>query len=125
MLIPRSEGGYTAGPLDIQCILHNLEAGTFHAAFFEERPPPGPVLPVAETALVRLWSKMHHVTGSPTLEGAQAHLDDLAAKIQVRPENIARTQAYPWDGTPAIVWCVENWRLEPGRTFADVSTEPG
>ena len=93
------------GPLDILCIL-KLPAGTFHAAFFEEYPLPGPLMPAA--SLVRLKSKMHHTAGASTLEGAQEHLDDLKQKISVPAGNVLRDAAIEVDD-PVNVWLVPNW----------------
>lgn len=111
MLISNGDGTFTAAALDVLMILHHVEAGTYHAAFFEEAPPPGPVQDVADVYVVRLRSKMHHTTGSPTLEGAQQHLDELAAKICVPDENRWRDKPpYPWNGKQGITIIVDNWR---------------
>jgi len=105
------DGTFTTGHLDVLLILHHVEAGTYHAAFFEEAPPPGPVQDVGDVAIVRLRSKLHHTTGASTLEGAKAHLDEVAVKICVPPENLWREKPpYPWDGQLGITVIVDNWR---------------
>lgn len=115
MLIRHDDGTFTAGPLDVLCILHYVEAGTYHAAFFEERPPPGPPEPdFRKLKIVRLRSKMHHTTGAPDLDGANTHLDELATKIKVPDENLWR-DPIEWDGTQGIVLVRDNWRREPER----------
>lgn len=63
-------------------ILHDPKTGAYHAALFQEAPFPGP----AETRyrhprVMRLRSRMHHTVGAMSLEGAQAHADELASKI--------------------------------------------
>lgn len=110
MLIENGDGTGTAGPLDILLILHNVEAGTFHAAFFEESPPPGPIQDVADAETVRFKSKMHHTRGAPDLAGAQAHLDELGRTVHVPEGNVARDRAVPWDGQIGFVWVIPNWR---------------
>lgn len=111
MLISNGDGTFTAAALDVLMILHHVEAGTYHAAFFEEAPPPGPVQEVADVRIVRLRSKMHHTTGATTLEGAQQHLDELAAKICVPAENCWRDKPpYPWNGQQGVTLIVDNWR---------------
>jgi hypothetical protein len=111
MLISNGDGTFTAAALDVLLILHHVEAGTYHAAFFEEARPPGPVQDVADVRVVRLRSKMHHTTGASTLEGAQKHLDELAAKIDVPDENRWRDKPpYPWNGDQGITLLVDNWR---------------
>lgn len=121
MLINNGDGTFTAGPLDVLCILHNVKKGRFHAAFFEESPFPGPVPDVDDVKVVRLKSKAHHTEGAETLEGALEHLDDLAAQIQVPPENIWR-KPRKWDGQIGIVWITDNWRVsgEP-PVFAEIA----
>lgn len=108
MLINNGDGTHTGGPLDILCILHDVERDRFHAAFAEEMPMPGSVPAVGDMPLVRLKSKMHHTAGAPALEEALVHLDDLAGKIHVPPENVWRDPR-PWDGEP-FVTIVANWR---------------
>lgn len=108
MLIAKENGrGYTAGPLDILCIL-KLPAGTFHCAFFEESPLPGPVLNVSETTIVRLKSKMHHTQGAETFEEAQAHLKDLSQYIEVPEANIIEDVAVEVEDA-VNVWILDNW----------------
>jgi hypothetical protein len=109
MLIPKGDGTYMCGPLDVACILHDVAKDRYHAAFFYEKPFPGEVPSVEETCLVRLKSKMHHTEGAPTLEEAQIHLDELLETLTIDEENIWR-DAQPWDGGVGIVWVVENWK---------------
>lgn len=114
MLISNGDGTYRAGALDVLMILHHVVAGTYHAAIFEEAPPPGPVQDLGSVRVVRLRSRMHHTTGAPSLEGALAHLDELTAKIQVPPENVWRDKPpYPWNGRQGITLVVDNWRQCP------------
>lgn len=114
MLIRHDDGTFTGGPLDVHLILHNVEAGTYHVAFFEERMMPGPVIPSEEVTVVRLQCKMHHTTGAPTLEGAQVQFDEFAQKIVLRPENLWRSEPYPWDGQLGIMMIVPNWLRKAG-----------
>jgi hypothetical protein len=104
-------GTYTAAALDVLMILHYVVSGTYHVAFFEEAPPPGPVQDVATVRAVRLRCKMYHTTGASSLEGAWAHLDELAAQIRVPSENVWRNKPpYPWNGRQSITLVVNNWR---------------
>lgn len=110
MLIEKEEKGkFIGGPLDVLCILHDITTGRYHAAFFEESPFPGPVKDVRKTDIVRLKSKMHHTTGSDSLEGALMHLKELSENIEVPEKNIWK-EPQEWDGTIGIVWVKENWR---------------
>lgn len=111
MLIAMNDGTYTGGPLDALMVLRNVETGRFHAAFFEEMPFPGPVIPVDRIEAVRLRSKMHHTEGAETFEQALVHLDDLAKKIILPESNIFRDAPRDWDGAPCIR-VVLNWRHE-------------
>jgi len=110
MLIDNGNGTFIGGPLDVLCVLHNVKANTYHVAFFEEKPMPGPVPDWKEVTAVRLKSRLHHTTGSPTLKEAMEHLDDLASKIEVPPENVWR-DVRPWDGEIGVVWITNNWRV--------------
>lgn len=109
MMINNGNGTFTAGRLDVLCILHNVNTGRYHAAFFEEHPLPGEVKSIEETDIVRLKSKMHHTTGSDTLEGALEHLEELSEQIIVPEENIKK-DPIDWDGEIGIVFVWENWR---------------
>lgn len=80
MLIENDDKTYTAGPLDVLCILHLEEAATYHPAFLEESPPPGPIQSPEEMKVVRLRSKIHHTTGFKTLEEAQRNLNEELSK---------------------------------------------
>lgn len=116
MLINNGDGTHTGGPLDVWCILHNATQGadTYHPAFFEEKPMPGPRPSVQDTKVVRLKSKMHHTEGFPTLEKALVQLDELAAKFRVPNENVWR-EPVEWDGHEGLVWLRENWRKNETR----------
>jgi hypothetical protein len=115
MLVKNGDGTFTGGHLDVWCILHDENTGRYHAAFFEEKPMPGPQPELKDIKIVRLKSKMHHTEGAEDLDGANKHLDEFAAKIKVPDENIQR-DPIPWDGIIGIVRVVENWRLEPEST---------
>ena len=110
MLFRNDDGTYTGGPLDVLCILHDVVRGTYHPAFFEEAPFPGPHQDVQNMKIVRLKSRMHHTTGSSDLPGALVQLDEMITKIEVPSENIWR-EPRPWDGSQGIVWVEPNWRL--------------
>ena len=115
MMIANGDGTYIGGPLDVLMILHHMSANTFHAAFFEEAPMPGPVEDVKDVRTVRLRSKMHHTIGASTLDEARAHLAEIAQKIQVADSNIWRDHSpYPWNGELGIVVFVENWLTPDG-----------
>lgn len=116
MLMPNGDGTFMAGPFDVLCILHNRETLRFHPAFFEEHPFPGPRPEITETKIVRLFSKMHHTEGSPTLEGALIQMGELAQKISVPPTNIW-LKPKPWDGDLGVVWVVDNWLRDPVQAF--------
>ena len=108
MLIENGDGTFIGGPFDVLTILHDRRANRFHAAFFEEKPMPGPI--EKNPTVIRLKSKMHHTGGSPDLEGARKHLDELAEKIKVPEENIWR-DPHDWDAQKmAAVWAVPNWK---------------
>ena len=109
MMINNGNGTFTAGGLDVLCILHDVNTDRYHAAFFEEHPLPGEVKSIEETDIVRLKSKMHHTTGSTTLEGALEHLKELSEQIIVPEENIKKNPI-DWDGEIGIVFVWNNWR---------------
>jgi len=109
VLIQNDDGTYTGGPLDVLCLLHNVEARTYHAAFFEESPFPGPIPNVDVTKVVRLKCNMHNTEGSPNLKIAMGHLHELSAKIEVPPENIWMEPRL-WNGSVGLVWVEPNWR---------------
>lgn len=115
MLIPAGDGTFTGGLLDVLVVLHDVGADTYHAAFYEERPMPGPIGSVDQEPYVRLRSKMHHTQGSTTFEGALVHLDEVARRIVLDDANVYRAAAVPWDGEPNMM-IVENWR-RAGRAF--------
>lgn len=109
MMIDKGNGTYAAGLLDVLCILRNVNTGKYHAAFFEEIPVPGKVEPMNETEIVRLRSKMHHTTGSETLDGALDHLKELREKIIVPDENVKK-EPIDWNGEIGTTFVWENWR---------------
>lgn len=109
MMIDKGNGTYEAGPLDVLCILHDVNTGKYHAAFFEESPFPGKVESMEEMEVVRLKSKMHHTAGSETLDGALAHLKELSEKIIVPDENVKK-EPIDWNGEIGITFVWENWR---------------
>jgi hypothetical protein len=116
MLLNNGNGTFTGGPLDAIMILHNIDRGTYHAAFFEEHPLPGPVLDVEKTKLVRLQSRFHHTEGSLTFEGAVQHVKELAEKITLPKENIFKDKPREWDGKIGITYLVDNWRASDTTT---------
>lgn len=109
MLIDNGNNTFTAGGLDMLCILHDVNTDKYHAAFFEESSLPGKIKSIEETDFVRLKSKIHHTSGSDTLDGALIHLKDLSEKIVVPDENVFK-QPIEWDGTIGMVLLWENWR---------------
>jgi hypothetical protein len=130
MLIRMDDGTYLAGPLDAILILRHTQTGRYHAALFLERAFPGPPPPYDEVPVVRLVSHGHHTEGSDTLEGAQTHVDELKAKIDVHG-NVFRAPV-DWDGRYGVLLLRENrhrdpsWRPEiPGfRAAAPVTSAP-
>lgn len=111
MMMDNGNGTFTAGGLDVLCILHDVNTDKYHAAFFEEKPLPGKVKSIEETDIVRLKSKMHHTGGSDTLDGALEHLKELSEKIIVPGENVFN-EPIEWDGTIGIVLLWKNWRKQ-------------
>ena len=111
MLIKNGDS-YIGGPLDAIVVLHDVTKNTFHAAFFEEAPMPGPVGEVEAVPIVRLKSKMHRTEGAATLAEALEHLDSLTNKIELPESNVARDKAIPWNGELGIIFIVRNWRAE-------------
>lgn len=110
MLIANGDGTYTAGPLDVMFVLHDVAHGTYHAAFFEEAPMPGPIADATEVEVVRLRSKFHHTAGAPDLAGAQVHLDEMLTKITVPESNFWRDHVVAWDGELGVTLLEANWR---------------
>lgn len=105
MMIDNGNGTFTAGSLDVLCILYDVNKNKYHAAFFEEHPFPSS----EETDMVRLRSKMHHTEGSDTLDGALEHLKELSKRIIVPEENIWK-EPFEWDGRLGITFVKRNWR---------------
>lgn len=117
MLIDNGNKTFTGGEADIICIL-KLPTHTFHAAFFEEHPLPGEPKPIKKEPLLRLKSKMHHTTGSETLEGAQTQLDDLRSRIILPDTNIIRDRAIKVDDAVNTL-VLPNW-IKENKSVADV-----
>lgn len=109
MMMDNGNGTFTAGGLDVLCILHDVNTNRYHAAFFEEKPLPGKIKSIEETDIVRLQSKMHHTSGSATLDGALEHLKELSERIIVPEENIKK-EPIDWDGELGITFIWNNWR---------------
>ncbi len=109
MMIDNGNGTFTAGGLDVLCILYDVNKNRYHAAFFEESPMPGRVKSIDETDIVRLRGKMHHTGGSDTLEGALGHLKELSEKVIVPEENVWK-DPIDWNGEIGITLIRNNWR---------------
>lgn len=109
MMVSNGDGTFTAGGLDLLCILYDVNKNSYHAAFFEESPMPGEVKSVEETDIVRLKSRMHHTGGSDTLDGALKHLKGLSEKIIVPEENIWK-EPIEWNGQIGVTLIIDNWR---------------
>lgn len=111
MMIQNDDGTFTAGPLDVLCILHVEKDGRFYPAFVEERPLPGPVPDPKDMTFARLKSKMSHTSGFATLEEAKVSLrEDLAKKLSCL--NVLE-EPILWDGIPfACIWPVKDGHLD-------------
>jgi len=108
MLIETKEKGvFNALSADMICIL-KLPAGTFHVAFFEEHPMPGPVQPISDLSALRLKSKMHHTRGAKTLEEAKEHAKKLCEQIILPDESVFVDKAIEVDD-PVNNIVVGNW----------------
>jgi len=119
-MIIQGKDSATGGPLDIWCILHNVKKGTFHPAFFEEAPFPGPVPGVEKVKTGRLKSKMHHTTGFRSLEEAQRDLRDNALTSLVVDQRNFSEHPILWDGNIPLIWLTPNWRDREGKSFDDL-----
>lgn len=117
MLIEKEKGVFLGGAADIICIL-KLPGGTFHVAFYEEHPMPGPIQPIKDLDFIRLKSRMHHTVGAPTLEGAQKHFDDMRTKIKIPDSNVARNMALEMDD-PVSTLVLPNW-IKKGKSVEEV-----
>lgn len=102
MMIENGDGTFTAGKYDAILILHDVNTGRYHVAFFEEAMFPGGIEANDNLDVVRLKSKMHHTAGADTLEGAIEHLEDMRKKILVPEQNVWR-EPREWDGQIGIV----------------------
>jgi hypothetical protein len=123
MLLDNGDKTFTAGSLDVICILKDVTTGRFHVAFFEEHPMPGPVTSVKDTKFVRLMSKYHHTEGADTIEGAKEQLKEMRAKFLIRDENVSE-EPIDWNGELGIVWISPNWLNVEGGTFQSVNMKP-
>lgn len=106
MLINNGDGTFTAGPRDVLCILHDINADTYHPAFFEEKVFPGGR---NLDGAIRLKSKFSYTEGLETLEKALEELADFGTKIKVGEQN-TWTEPQAWDGEIGVVWLVQDWR---------------
>lgn len=115
-----SSGAPLGGPLDAILIYHNVNEGTFHPAFYRERPMCGTE---ATPGVVRLFSAMHHTTGFATLAEAQEHVRvSMQPHLGVPDRNVVLDPAYPWDGQLGDVILTQNWlAMGPDVTFRDVN----
>ena len=117
MMIPNDDNTVTTGPLDVVLIYCHVDKGTFHPAFYEEDPMPGPSNPQAG---IRLKSKMHHTTGFSTLEEAQENIRaELQPKLRMADSNVALDSAMAWDGSLGHKFFVPNWH-DTEQTFSQV-----
>lgn len=94
MLIENGNGTFTAGPLDVMCILMDPLNNTFHPAFLEEAPFPGPVQDIDKVSMIRLKSHFHHTEGFKSFEEAQANIRESFSK-KIECKNL-------WDAP--VVW---------------------
>jgi len=103
---------YLTGPCDLLCILHDVARGTFHAAFFEESPMPGPPKPLSELDGIRLKSKMHHTIGAPDLAGAKVHVTEMRRRLDVH-DTCVLDEPLDWNGQIPITFLAVNWNKDP------------
>ena len=112
MLIRNDKGTFSAGPLDLICILKDVESGRYHAAFFEDRPLPGHSTAMEDSTIVRLRSKMHHTAGAETLEEAKQHVAEMREQIEIDDLSVCE-KPVAWDGQIGTVCVLPNWRTLP------------
>lgn len=105
MMIQNGDGTITGGSFDVITILHDVNTGRYHVAFFEEHLFPGGLDAEINQNVVRLKSKMHHTSGAESLEGALEHLEDMKTKILLPEQNIWK-EPREWDGEIGIVYLV-------------------
>lgn len=91
---------FVTGIQDKILILLNEQTGTYHCAFFEEKPLPGSYLEPRH--VTRVMCRMSHTTGSKTLEGAKHHVAELRATIIVDDRQVF-LEPISWDGRPGMV----------------------
>lgn len=85
MMLEIEDGKFAIGPFDQIRILHHVKNGTYHAAFFEERPFPGPL---DSRPVTRVVCKMSHTTGAPSLDGAKQHVAELRERLIAKDEQV-------------------------------------
>lgn len=113
MLIEQGDGTAIGGPLDVICLLQDVNTGRFHPCFIEEYPLPGPIKDSTAPGPVRLKSRMHHSAGADTLEGGLKLLEELTKMIFLEPGNVLR-EPVRWNGVIGFVLVMDNWRAEGG-----------
>lgn len=107
MIILNSNSTCSCGNADIICIL-KLPTGTYHVAFYEEVPMPGPIKPISELDFVRLKSKMHHTQGAATIDGAREHAKMLRENLIISDANVYLDEAIEIED-PISHFFVPNW----------------
>lgn len=110
MIINNGDGTLTMGPADVICVFR-LPTGRYHLAILEEKPMPGPLVPIDELDIVRLKSDGHHTIGAETLEGAQKHIAEYRQKLIVDDANVVADVAFEI-ADPVCVLHVRNWIKE-------------
>lgn len=97
MMLEIEPGRFAVGPRDQIRILRHIESGTYHSAFFEERPFPGSP---DSHAVTRVVCRLTHTAGSPTLEGAKTHVAQMRERFIVDDGQVV-LEPVEWDGSPA------------------------
>ena len=125
MLIPKGDGTFISGPLDIILIYYNVDEGTFHPAFYREHGMPGSPQEASKQDFVRLLSDKHHTEGFPTLGEAQEFVrTNMQPMFGVPDRNVVLDPPYQWGGEIGDVMIVLNWlKVGPGTTFREVFHE--
>lgn len=104
------EGVFAALSSDMICIM-KLPGGTFHAAFIEEWPMPGPVVPVSELPILRMKSKFHQTVGVPTLEKAKEEVKKLREKFIIPDISVYVDEAIEV-ADPVCSFMIQNWTTD-------------
>jgi hypothetical protein len=122
MLVPKGDGTYFSGPLDVILIYRHMDEGTFHPVVYQWHPMPGLIPEVGDVDFVRLNSKMHHTAGFASLEEAQENVrNELQPMLNMADENVMLDPPYPWFGETGDVIMVTNWlRRDAKQSFRDV-----